>query len=233
MILRRNEEDGFSHVVREWASYTAVLLGGGLSLTLEQVAQVRAKHQLGAVRCIAVNDAYLWAEFADVLYAADSQWWGWQAAGLPKPMLGLSGDQVRERYENFGGQRCSIQYAGSNVVDQRVHILRNKHHPNRGVGLSMDQGALGTGRNSGFQAINLAVLAGAKKIVLLGIDGRPGHFHGGHPRPTPDSFYEVMRKAFSEAEDSIREAGVTVLNASPGSSIDSFPKVELQAALGH
>lgn len=232
-MLRRLEGTRFSEVLRVWEGATVVVIGGGFSLTLEQVAAVRAARELGAVRCIAVNDAYLWADFADVLYGADARWWAWQEAGIPKPLLGMSADQVRERYRAFAGERCTIEHSG-NDVDDAIHMLRNhRSQPYHLQSLSLDPTALATatGKNSGFQAINLAVLAGAKTVVLLGIDGRPGHFHGGHPIASPAQFYEEMRKAFSAAEDSIRKAGVTVLNASPGSSIDSFPKVRLEEAL--
>jgi len=231
VILRKRESGPFSEVLREWEGGTAVVIGGGLSLTLEQVAAVRAAHQGGKVRCIAVNDAYLWADFADVLYAADSHWWEWHERGLPKPLLGLSGEDVSNRYRAFAGQRCSIEYSGNNITDESVHILRNRKTNYQELSLDPCYLATAQGKNSGFQALNLAVLAGAKKIVLLAIDGRPGHFHGGHPRPTPELFWEAMRKAFSAAERAIADAGVYVVNSSPGSALDSFPKLPLEQAL--
>lgn len=237
MILKHNEHDRFSSVLREWEGGTAVLLGGGPSLDKSQAALVRKAHGSSKCHVIAINDSYLLAPWADVLYAADSRWWDWHAAGIAKPLLNLTAGQVRERYESFSGERCSIQYSGANITDKRVHILRNKTFPDHGVGLSLDQGALVTGRNSGFQGINLASLAGAKRIILLGIDGKiaddgRSHFHGGHPSPTPFSlFFEQMRKTFSAAERAIKEAGVEVLNCSPGSAIDSFPKMKLEAVL--
>lgn len=233
MILRRLAGERFSEVLRAWEGATVVVIGGGLSLTLEQVALVRTAHAAGKVRCIAVNDAYLWAEFADVLYGADARWWGWQEAGLPKPILGMSGDQVRERYRAFAGQRCTIEHSG-NDVDDAIHMLRNhRSEPYHVQGLSLEPTALATasGKNSGFQAINIATLSGGKTILLLGIDGRSGHFHGGHPQPTPAQFYDEMRKAFSAAENSLKAAGVQVVNCSPGSSVDSFPKMDLAQAL--
>lgn len=236
MILRRNKNDQFSTVSPEWAAETAIIFGGGPSLTLEQVAQVRVAHRAGKVRAIAVNDSFLWAEFADVLYAADSQWWLWTAKGTAKPMIGLTVDETRERYEAFAGQRCSIERSGSNVTDDSVHMLRNKDFPYHGVGLSLDPGKLVTARNGGFQALNLAILAGAKTIILLGIDGKrdaagKSHFFGEHPRPAPDAVFEEMRRGFSAAEKAIIDAGVTVVNCSPNSYIDSFPKIPLEKAL--
>jgi len=238
-ILRRLPGSRFSEVVREWVGGIAAILAGGPSLTVNQVEKVRQVCEAGRCRAIVVNDSYLWAPWADVLYAADSQWWAWQAAGKPKPLLGLTAEQVRERYAAFQGQKCSIEHAGSNIVDPDVHLLRNRRSANNAQGLSLDPGFLETahGKNSGFQALNLAVLAGTRTVILLGFDGRPAddgrsHFHGGHPKPTPPAFFEAMRRAFSAAEREIAAAGVRVLNCSPGSAIDSFPKVSLEAALG-
>jgi hypothetical protein len=87
-----------------------------------------------------------------------------------------------------------------------------------------------------MQSLNIATLAGAKEVILLGLDGRPAedgrqNFHGGHPWPTPQAFYEAMRKGFSAVEHDLEASGVRVVNASPGSAIDSFPKMGLAEAL--
>lgn len=235
-ILHRNEADRFSRVLPAWQGLTAVLLGGGPSLSQQQVAQVRDAHVAGAVRVIAVNDAYLWAPFADMHYAADSHWHRWHTEGIEKPQLGLVANQVRERWATFAGQKCTIQNSGANVTDDAVHMLRNKTYPNHGMGLSLDPAELVTGRNSGFQALNLAILAGATRIILLGYDGQPAidgktHFSGPHPRPTPTAAYPLYRQAMSAAENAIEAAGVTVLNCSPGTGIDTFPKRVLDEAL--
>lgn len=238
MILRRLADSRFSEVVREWESGTAVVLGGGPSLTLDQIELAQSAHAAGRVHCIAVNDTYLWAPWADVSYFADAQFWEWHSTGIDKPLLGLKAGQVRQRFADFAGQKCSIENSSDNIKEDAVHILRNKRSPNNAQTLSLEPGVLATahGKNSGFQALNIAALAGAKKIILLGFDGRPAangmeHFHGGHPRPTPSHFYEAMRKGFSAAEGAIKAAGVLVLNCSPGSGIDSFPKMPLAEAL--
>jgi hypothetical protein len=235
MILRRHEADRFSEVVRWWEGKTAVIIGGGPSLTREQVEQVSAAHEAGRVRCIVVNDAYLWAPWADVSYAADEQWHEWMTKGIDKPMLGLKAAHVRERWANFKGQKCSIHVIGNNIEDNKikdeaVHILKNRRSNYQALSLDPCYLATAQGKNGGFQALNLATLAGAKTIILLGIDGKPGHFHGGHPRPTPEAFYEQMRKGFSAAEREIEAAGVSVINCSPGSAINSFPKMAIEEA---
>lgn len=233
MILRRYE-GRYSEVLPGWKGETAVLLGGGPSLTLEQVAHVEAAHLIGKCRAAAVNDAYLVAPWADLLYAADSHWWRWQAEARAKP--GFPSARVREIFEAFAGERCSISNSGANIADERVHLVKNAHGSVKGFGLSLDCRRVVTGWNSGFQALNVAVLAGAKKIALLGFDGAPAkdgrtHWHGGHPRPTPAAAFPLYAQAMSHAERQLADAGVRVVNCSPGSAIDAFPKMDIREVI--
>jgi hypothetical protein len=238
VILRRLPDSRFSTVAPEWRGQAAVVIGGGPSLTLEQVAAVKAAR----VYCIAVNDAFLWADFADVCYFADASWWSAMTAGTPKPMLRMSAEYVRARFAVFAGERCSMQSQVGNITDDKVHILRNAHVDPNGMGihaygLSRDPGALVTGKHGGFQALNIAVLAGATTIILLGIDGQPAkdgrtHWSGGHANEvTPQEMYSVYRQSFSAAERPLKAAGVNVINCSPGSAVDSFPKMTIEDAL--
>jgi hypothetical protein len=238
MLLERIAGERLSRVLPLWGGYPVVLLGGGPSLTLDQVALVRAAREADAIRVIAINDSYLWADFADLVYAADAKWFVWMQQGVAKPKLDLSAVRVRERWQAFRGEKCGIQSADPYLPDD-VHMLRNSHLTGA---LSLDPGALSTGRqngyagHSGFQAINLATLAGAKTIVLLGYDGRPGadgrtHFHGEHAIPTPPDVWPHIVRSFSCIENQLKAMGVRVVNASPGTGIDTFEKVGLQEAL--
>jgi hypothetical protein len=196
------------------------LIGGGPSLTPEHVVTVRE----AGLRCIAINNAYMVAPFAEVCYFADARWWEKHK------------DEVDFRF--FPGQKCSIQDSMDAIKDDSVHFLRNKHFPNLGVGLSLNPREIVTGHHGGFQALNIAILAGATRILLLGFDGKAGangrtHWHSGHGRAVPDAAYQEYRKSFSAAETAIIEAGVTVINCSPGSEINSFPKIALEDALAH
>jgi len=217
-VLRREAEGAFSQVALEWREATAVLIGGGPSLTPQQVELVSARR---ALRVIAVNDAYRLAPFADICYFADSEWWGWH--------------KDRPDFQAFVGQKCSISDSGGNIKDPAVHILRNANGRGHSFGLSLDPKQIVTGSNSGYQALNIAVLAGAKTILLLGFDAREPtgktHWFGDHPKREPIAAYAEYRKAFSAGERAILAAGVKVVNCSPGSAIDSFPKMDLEDAL--
>ncbi len=233
MILRRLSDSRYSIVEREWEGATVVLIGGGPSLTRLHVKHVEQAH--GPVKCIAVNDAYLWAPWADVLYAADASWWNSHIAGIEKFALKLSAEQVRQKMLDFAGQKCSIQCQEMNIKDDAIHILKNKNFPIHGNGLSLDPTMLVTGRNSGYQAANLAILAGAKTIILLGFDGQTSkdgksHWHGGHKNPTPQEAYNAYKQAWSAGEREIKAAGVRMINASPGSAI-GFEKMDIAEAL--
>lgn len=235
MILHRIEGSRFSEVSPDWAGQTVVLIGGGSSLTRDQVNVVAKAHAVRRAKCVAINDAYHLAPWSDILYAADARWYWWQQHGKASAGLGLSPECVRRNWAAFGGQKCSIE-SSSMVADESVHFLRNTHGSAHGLGLSCDPRSLVTGRNSGFQALNLAVLAGAKRIVLLGFDGGKGrdgrsHWFGDHPEATPDAVYSYFRQAMSAAENALNDLGVEVLNCSPGSMIDSFPKREIGTVL--
>ncbi len=236
MILRRIEGSVYSEVVPLWTGLTVVVIACGPSLTPKRVELVRQARVDGRVRCVGVNDAYLFAPWLDLNYAADSKWHGWHTAGIAKPTLGLSAAEVGQRWATFAGQKCSIEWSGSKVADDQVHILRNRDGDVHGMGLSFDPRRIATGRNSGAQATNIAVLSGAKRILLLGIDGGPDregktHAHGGHPSPTQPAIWPYVRQSFSAMEDQLTERGIEVLNLSLESQVGAFPKVGVEDAL--
>lgn len=242
MILQRIEGERFSRVLPAWRGRAAVLLAGGPSLTEEQFEAVRVARETDGVRAIAINDSYLRAPWADVHYAADAKWHRWHTEGIEKPLIGLTAADVRERWAAFAGQKCTAQSSAAAVPDA-VHVMRCREFSAQTIPLlepaiSNDPTVLMSGRHSGFQALNLAILAGATTIILLGYDAKRGadgrpHWHGDHPTPSPaDATYPEFRRAFSAAENDIVAAGVRVINCSPGSAIESFPKMALEDALG-
>ncbi len=221
-ILQRIEGSRMSYVVRRWKNESVAIFGCGPSLTQDQVDE--AAH----LRCIAVNDAFLLAPWADVHYAADAKWHTWMRMGIDKPSLGLTAAYVARCWQAFAGQKCSIDSSRNGVADD-VHLLGNRDIDVHGYGLSADSRYIATGRNSGAQALNIAVLAGAKEIRLYGFDGQPAadgttHFHGGHPKASNHKAWAYIRESFVAMRKPLQELGVKVWNCSPGSAIDAFPR---------
>jgi hypothetical protein len=98
-------------------------------------------------------------------------------------------------------------------------------------------GTVGSGGNSGFQAVNLAVQFGARQIILVGFDmqGDATHWYGrnqwhGANNPTRHNF-EKWVNAFRRAAPQFRKLGVDIVNTSMASAIDVFPKMPLPDAI--
>jgi hypothetical protein len=216
-----------SRVNRLWDGRTAVCIATGPSLTREQIERVRAS---GAAT-IAVNDAYLLADFADVCYFADEKWYRWQMEGKDKPVLGLSASDVQDRWRGFRGQKVSIRIDGkARLVGPEVHLLWKS----KAMGpLSLSPTELYTGAHSGYQAVNLAVLSGANRIILLGYDFREDggrhHFFGGHPDRSKVDYGN--RRQYVFLAGALRPLGIEVLNATPESAIGCFRRVTLDESL--
>ncbi len=187
---------------------TFVLIGGGPSLTVSDVEYVRHK-----ARVIAINNAYELAPWAFALYAADKKWVDWHD-GAP----------------SFKGLKYTIE-SHDTVCRPGWQVIRNTGFE----GLELEPKSLRTGFNGGYQAINLAVHLGAKRIVLLGFDmqadaGGRYHWHPEHPDGKVSPYAEFIA-AFDTIVQPLKDAGVEVINCSPGSALTCFPRAPLRETL--
>jgi hypothetical protein len=91
-------------------------------------------------------------------------------------------------------------------------------------------GTIGNGGgNSGFQALNLAVQLGARRILLAGFDFGGKHWHEDHPaalRNPSQVQFDHWRGHFDGAADTLRQWGVAVANLSRLSTLQAFPYVD-------
>lgn len=218
-VCRRSESwplDRFAVVRRVWEGATVVCIGGGPSVTPEAVALAK-----GRARTIAINNSYLLAPWADLCYFADTRWWNWH--------------KDRPEFKNFAGEKVTIEPTGLSVADPEVSMLHNDNLRGETKGLSEKPNALRTGSNGGYQAINLAVLAGAKRILLLGydmkFDGKRSHWHAGHPEQTPEAAYRQYAQTFASMNPQLSRLGVDVVNCTPGSMIKAFRFSDLATEL--
>lgn len=191
----------YATVPKLWPGSTMVCIATGPSLTQAQVDAVRDK-----ARVIVVNDAYRLAPWADVLYAADAKWWKWH-----------------KNVPGFAGRKYSID--PTQIVG--IDTLRNSGE----TGLCLGPHGLRTGHNSGYQAINLAVHLGAKRIILLGYDMQGArnkqHFFGKHPDGSQPPFAACL-KDFATLVGPLAAAGVEIVNCTPGSAIRCFRVARLE-----
>lgn len=206
-------------VPRLWPESTIACLGAGPSLTREDVDRLR-----GVVRVIAVNTSYQLAPWADALYACDEVWW--------------FRETHRPGIDTFGGLKYS--------VDEFLIAARRRHHPpprrppgvevldNTGdTGIETQPTGLRTGRNSGYQAVNLAVHLGARRILLLGYDmktSKDGRHHW-HNDYRSTSAYDHFCQSFETTVEPLRTLGIEVLNCTRDTALRCFPRVPLESAL--
>lgn len=106
------------------------------------------------------------------------------------------------------------------------------------AGIAPDPNYIHTGKNSGHQAIALAYLFGASRVILLGYDmmesnGRK-HWHGDHPKGMAnggEGRYAAWRRAIDQLAHDLRRTECKVLNASRRTALRCFQRVTLETAL--
>jgi hypothetical protein len=227
-----------------WSGGTAFIIGGGPSMPRQfgVPEDVVAKVMTGELptsayspylspihggHVIGVNNAYQIGTWIDCIFFGDSAWYLVHRQALTKfrnlkvtccPRFSNKPEKESEgiKYLAKGGGR-QIEGGGP------------KH------GLSNDPSKVCWNHNSGAAAISLAVHFGAKRIILLGFDMRldeakRSHWHGFHKNNGIAVFARHLRGFPVIAEDA-EARGIEILNASPESAIESFPKVELQEVL--
>lgn len=195
----------YATVPRLWPGETVVCLATGPSLCAEDVDYCR-----GRARVIAVKDAIRLAPWADVLYAAGADRSSWYQ---------LHGDRL-----NFSG----LAYTVDPDAAKWAQVLQHTGT----TGLDLNPSALCRGKNSGYQAINLAVHLGAARIVLLGYDMQEhdgvDHFFGPRERRPP---YAAFIPMFETLLAPLAALGIAIINATRRTALKCFPQLPLAEAL--
>jgi hypothetical protein len=198
----------------DWSGRCVAIIASGPSVKKAEVAKLR-----GVMPVLAIKKNVELAPWADIVYGCDHHWW--------RSVVGL---------RDFKGLKLAYDASicGSEYGIRKVDIPDIKCDR-----LVFDKtGSVGSGGNSGFQALNLAAQFGAKRILLLGFDmhGRSGeHWYGRNnwglcSNPTEDN-YRRWRAAFEGAAKQLTALGVEVVNVSQYSDLKCFPKMSLDQAL--
>jgi hypothetical protein len=207
--IQRNSPKPISTVEPIWAGETVYIIGGGPSLIDFDWSKLSGK------KTIAVNKSILSYPNADVMYWTDSRVYGW----------------YKNEIDKFKGLKYSIRHNVTYTSDVKVLRKGNK------FGLEDSKDAICHGNNSGYAAINLAYLLGAKRIILLGYDmrndGKRGHYHDGYPVPITgnDIYKDQFIPGFNIIADLLKQKNVEVYNASMISALTAWPKISFDKAL--
>jgi hypothetical protein len=184
----------------DWHSKTVVVAASGPSLAIEQLAEIPDSAKL-----IVTNSTFRLAPFADVIFGVDFLYWK-----MHIDEIGRAG--LRDK--------C---WTCDRAASERWQLNYVRNIAREGLGTK----DLCTGGNSGYAAINLAYLFGARRILLLGfdmrdVDGRK-HWHADHPSPCVQKhqFGEWIHK-FKKLAEELKAADCEVVNCTPGSALNWF-----------
>ena len=205
-----------------WHGERCAVIAGGPSVTHEAVEAVRR----AGLRVITINNAYLLAPWADMMYFCDKRWWEWHRddAELQEAM-------ARARR----GELLIATLDNTELLSSHPYLLSFKNTGRHGI----EREAMGVrnGSNSGYQVLNIALHLGVREVLLIGydmraVDGRM-HWHPEHPIPTPSTLFEsLLLPAFKTLAPELAAAGMIVKNCCVDSALDVFPRMTLEEALG-
>lgn len=195
-----------------WKDIPAVIVAGGESVSVAQIRAIGIARAAGKIRLITVNDAAYLCWYADIAYAADALWW-----------------VHHQELPGFRGLKVSIAQAVHPPLPKSIDFLRNTGCE----GFDPDPDALRRGENGGYQATHLAAHLGANPIYLVGFDMHGNHWFGDHPKRLQKSHprYGERIRMFHDLGTELERRGFSIRNATPGSALQKFPKVDLQQEL--
>ncbi len=202
----------------DWRGETVVIAASGPSQRREDVEFAR-----GRAKIVAINNTWEIARWADVLYFCDRSWWLCEEPGY--------------------GQHALREYLGL-LVTANSQIPEAHHAPIIKVNDALyPNSQFGGGGNSAFQAMNIAALWGADRVLLTGVDCmRPGkHHHGPHtfnssPGTKPiaharETTVKTWIKSFGDVAPLLAARGVDVINCTRETALECFPRARLENVL--
>jgi hypothetical protein len=204
-----------SNFDRKWERVVCVASGPSLSIHQAQVLKDAFKLACFGWHVIVVNNTWQMIPTAEVLYASDGPWWD---RFLP---------QVRREYKGECWTRSRFH-----AHRDKLHFVQCSDEP----GLTTKPGFVFSGSNSGYQAVNLAYLFGAKEILLVGYDMQRtygmSHWHGDHHGGLSQQMpMETWVIKFEQLAKDLRERGVRVVNCSIETALTCFDREDLESCL--
>jgi hypothetical protein len=198
-----------------WSGETCVVVATGKSAL--DVPLGLAK---GVARVITIKQSWKLCPWADVLYGIDRGWWLENEGG--KGFAGLKVSPSPHVHTAFPDVRSVKLKSTERVLTE----------PFGTIGCGLRDG----GGYSGFQAINLAIQLGARRLLLVGFDMTligGAHWHDDYRGVAPPEHGRVgrWRAAFDRAAVQFSDLGVEVTNCSARSVLTAYPKLPLDEAL--
>ena len=239
--------------MNDW--HRAVVVASGPSFSVEQAAMIESARASGSWRVIVVSDNWRRLPAADLLYSGDSSWWF--STPDPDRYIPIAGHEPHFLRGVSNLEATRFAFAGERWIQaDRDYLERDRKASERvreleAAGVRMVRAVrqarplplgdprIAAGNNSGFAALMLARLLGARSIVLVGFDmqrtGGREHWFGPHPKKgkfiLADGDPANFRRCFIEAAPILAREGIDVVNCSPASALDCFRRARLSEIL--
>jgi hypothetical protein len=186
------------------------VVASGPSLTKEDCELLRDS----GWKIIAVNNSWELVPFADVVFACDTPWWN---------------VHIQKVRSEFSGELWTSAKRALEI--HRINFVRSEDNPGLG------KGYIHSGANSGYRAINLAYLFGAKTIYLLGFDCKPdadgkAHFFGQHGKGlSQKQNFSKWKEKFPRLAKDLEKEKIAVYNLTRDTALNCFKQMSLEDAL--
>jgi len=244
-----------------WPGATVFIIGGGPSITQDQLKLLCDSKNRGKYRIIGCNKAYREGSWIDAIWCGDDRYFFKYRNAMVREYNGLriSLSNAAERDKHFkwmckfrGGKKQMRQLEKmmkDSLLDPVVFRTLKK---NPTTGICPLPGYICWNSNTGSSAINLAYHFGARKIALMGFDmqslpiknptsaqrktgiTRQTHYHEGYPEwggPSKKLPYNRYRRRFPVIAQHAKLLGLEIIDCSLNGALTQFPKIPVERVI--
>lgn len=204
-------------IPEEWKGETVFVVGGGPSVAHQR------PHRLKGRKVIVINSSYETCPFAQYLFFGDNRW-----------------NEEHKNRPAFIEFRKTAKIVTVSDPARGGYLLKLRRivPTCNANGLTTTRIGLSAQKTSFQGGINLAAMLGARRIVLLGLDGKRAasgltHHHTPHKWPTKDGAgpWGSQKKQLQFIVQPLKAMGIEVYNTCPDSAFDFWPYKPLVAFL--
>jgi len=208
-----------------WEGQTCFILGGGPTLEGFNYQWLQGQKVIGINKTFSVYPA-------TVNYSMDYNFFDLVQFTAADPRS--KNHPLYVSWMAYTGIKVFLHHGEKDRFAQGIHYVNELRE--KGISFDLNKGIY-PGNNSGCGALMLAVALGCKKIGLLGYDfkvqGKKTHWHEGYGYSLEDVVRSLkdFQQKIDEIGPDILEMGIQVVNLSPDSALQSFPRSDIRTFL--
>jgi hypothetical protein len=186
-----------------WKGERCFIIAGGESVKDFDVSKLAGEHVIG------VNLAFRLVD-PEIIYGMDARLWGW----IDRNETG-EGDKAK-----FDASRAIKIFSDISGAPLPEDIVTAPSIGRPGLSHKFSEG-IGAGTNSGFGALNIALILGASEIYLIGYDFYGERWHKGYPQQG-EAGNDFHKQCYDENSVAFKEFPSKIINLNPKSKLKIF-----------